>query len=600
MSRSIPRAFPGRKRGHRSLHTAVIEALEGRMLMSAGTPDNWTALGDGASWNDPNNWSTDAVPGKGDDAVIGAGFGAVQIPAGSFAAHSLSAASPVLVDSGGSLMLLAPSELSSTLNIQNRGAIDITTGSLALNYGVGNPSPLSAVEGDLSTGAIFSSTAQANPPGAVGYADGSVDSGTSAKPGQVLVQYTLNGDANLDGQVGFADLVTVVQNFNKGGTDWAAGNFNAGPSTGFTDLVSVVQNFNKTPAMPVTTTALSFSNASPAIGQSVTFTATVKTSSGGVPTGTVSFVSGGTTLATAPVNSSGVATFSEYNYYSGVLNITAAYSGDSANAPSSGANALTISQPANLTTTADGLKWQTVTAGSGAAAQSGQLVEVDYTGYLYDPGQPDDGVEFDSSIAPGRAPFDFGLGEGSVIQGFDEGITGMQTGETRDIIIPPALAYGAEGAGGIIPANATLLFIVNMLAVDLPRLLVYNGTTSMLPYSFNNQVMLNQPPTAANGTDFGTVAVGSSSAAATFALYTADTSYNLGLTGDITLSGTNPGDFLLTQLSVAQDPSNGDEYFVFTVTFNPQATGTRTATVNIATTDSDVPDFTFGVTGVGA
>jgi hypothetical protein len=96
------------------------------------------------------------------------------------------------------------------------------------------------------TAGIISTSITGGSPGlSLGYADGNTDSGTPAGPNQIVVKYTLAGDANLDGLVNFNDLVAVVQNFNKSGTDWAEGNFLYGSSTSFNDLVAVVQNFNK-------------------------------------------------------------------------------------------------------------------------------------------------------------------------------------------------------------------------------------------------------------------------------------------------------------------------------------------------------------------
>ena len=104
-------------------------------------------------------------------------------------------------------------------------------------------------------------------------------------------------------------------------------------------------------------------------------------------------------------------------------------------------------------------------SGDGATAEAGQTVIVHYTGWLYDPNQPDNkGAKFDSSVDRGE-PFSFPLGAGRVIRGWDEGFAGMQVGGKRTLVIPPDMGYGARGAGGVIPPNATLIFEVEMLDV---------------------------------------------------------------------------------------------------------------------------------------
>jgi FKBP-type peptidyl-prolyl cis-trans isomerase FkpA len=113
-------------------------------------------------------------------------------------------------------------------------------------------------------------------------------------------------------------------------------------------------------------------------------------------------------------------------------------------------------------TTASGLQYEDSVTGSGATAQAGQHVTVHYTGWLYDDGTK--GAKFDSS-KDRNDPFQFSLGAGMVIKGWDEGVQGMQVGGTRVLVIPPQLGYGARGAGGVIPPNATLLFEVELLGV---------------------------------------------------------------------------------------------------------------------------------------
>ena len=113
----------------------------------------------------------------------------------------------------------------------------------------------------------------------------------------------------------------------------------------------------------------------------------------------------------------------------------------------------------SATTTPTGLVIEDISVGEGAAAAAGQQVTVHYTGWLTD------GTKFDSSKDRGD-PFDFPLGRHHVIAGWDEGVQGMQVGGVRKLTIPPDLGYGARGAGGVIPPNATLVFEVELLAID--------------------------------------------------------------------------------------------------------------------------------------
>ena len=115
-----------------------------------------------------------------------------------------------------------------------------------------------------------------------------------------------------------------------------------------------------------------------------------------------------------------------------------------------------------MITTDSGLQYEDTTPGTGAEASSGQFVQVHYTGWLYEEGVR--GAKFDSSKDRGD-PFEFGLGQGMVIRGWDEGVQGMKVGGTRVLVIPPQLGYGARGAGGVIPPNATLLFDVELVDV---------------------------------------------------------------------------------------------------------------------------------------
>ncbi len=113
-------------------------------------------------------------------------------------------------------------------------------------------------------------------------------------------------------------------------------------------------------------------------------------------------------------------------------------------------------------TTASGLQYSDTMIGSGDEARKGQKVTVHYTGWLYNNGTQ--GAKFDSS-KDRNDPFVFSLGAGMVIKGWDEGVAGMKIGGARTLIIPAALGYGAQGAGGVIPPNATLKFDVELLGV---------------------------------------------------------------------------------------------------------------------------------------
>ncbi len=112
----------------------------------------------------------------------------------------------------------------------------------------------------------------------------------------------------------------------------------------------------------------------------------------------------------------------------------------------------------NVVTTESGLQYEVIAEGNGATPQPGNRVFVHYVGTL------EDGTKFDSSRDRGR-PFDFTIGQGQVIKGWDEGVGMMQVGDRRKLIIPPELGYGARGAGGVIPPNATLIFDVELLRI---------------------------------------------------------------------------------------------------------------------------------------
>ncbi len=115
---------------------------------------------------------------------------------------------------------------------------------------------------------------------------------------------------------------------------------------------------------------------------------------------------------------------------------------------------------AETVTTPSGLKYQDEVVGTGPSPKAGQQVTVQYTGWLDEGGKK--GKKFDSSRDRNQ-PFSFPLGAGQVIKGWDEGVATMKTGGKRTLIIPPQLGYGARGAGGVIPPNATLIFDVELL-----------------------------------------------------------------------------------------------------------------------------------------
>ena len=111
-----------------------------------------------------------------------------------------------------------------------------------------------------------------------------------------------------------------------------------------------------------------------------------------------------------------------------------------------------------MQTTSSGLQYEDQVVGNGASPQPGQTAVVHYTGWL------DNGTKFDSSVDRGQ-PFEFPVGQGRVIKGWDEGVATMKIGGKRTLIVPPQLGYGARGAGGAIPPNATLMFDVELLGV---------------------------------------------------------------------------------------------------------------------------------------
>jgi len=121
-----------------------------------------------------------------------------------------------------------------------------------------------------------------------------------------------------------------------------------------------------------------------------------------------------------------------------------------------------MSETAKTVTTPSGLKIEDAKVGTGPSPARGQICVMHYTGWLYENGVK--GKKFDSSVDRNE-PFEFPIGMGRVIKGWDEGVASMKVGGKRTLIIPPELGYGARGAGGVIPPNATLMFEVELLGV---------------------------------------------------------------------------------------------------------------------------------------
>ncbi len=211
------------------------------------------------------------------------------------------------------------------------------------------------------------------------------------------------------------------------------------------------------------------------LGQPVTFTVIVRASAAaGSPEGTVNIVDQGAvlhSLTLSPTTSPNARyAFSEATFtltqppggsafFFGKHTVTADFIPSGAFRQSKASKTFTVSKPA-YTDLAGGVKVETIAPGSGPQIQSGQTASVLYTGYL-----SKNGHIFDDSINDGGAPLQFTIGSGQVIPGFDEGVTGMQPGETRIVLIPPAEGYGAQ-ANGPIPGNSTLIFVLTLESIS--------------------------------------------------------------------------------------------------------------------------------------
>ena len=211
------------------------------------------------------------------------------------------------------------------------------------------------------------------------------------------------------------------------------------------------------------------------LGQPITFNVTVRTAaSAGAPTGTVEIIDHGNVIATltvSPTTSSNPRfAFSDATdtltpppggtaYFFGKHPVTAAFIPTGAFSTSTGRDTFTVSKPV-YTTLSGGVKISTIVQGSGPQIQGGQTASMLYTGYL-----AKNGHVFDDSLDHGGAPFSFTVGVGEVIPGFDEGTVGMQVGESRIVMIPPAEGYGATPTGSI-PAHSTLVFVLTLESIS--------------------------------------------------------------------------------------------------------------------------------------
>ena len=131
-------------------------------------------------------------------------------------------------------------------------------------------------------------------------------------------------------------------------------------------------------------------------------------------------------------------------------------------APADEKSATAAKKESQMKTTPSGLQYEDAVLGTGASPKPGQTCVMHYTGWLFE--NKTKGKKFDSSLDRGQ-PYEFPIGQGRVIQGWDEGVATMKVGGKRTLVIPPSIGYGARGAGGVIPPNATLLFEVELLGV---------------------------------------------------------------------------------------------------------------------------------------
>jgi hypothetical protein len=389
------------------------------------------------------------------------------------------------------------------------------------------------------------------------------------------VTFKSNGKALQTVNLNLADHAVLTTPSLAVGTDKIVAVFN-GSAAYLSSSSTTVSHAVKAAA---TTTTLSLSTSAAVLGQTVTLKAAVVpiAPGAGKPGGTVTFSDGATVMGTGTLDATGHATLSVYNLFLGSHSITAKYAGSTSFAASvSKIAVLKISLPTGMTQTSNVLQVATIKPGTGtASAAAGQFIKVNYTGYLLN------GTKFDSSLNPGHTPFDFPLGFGKVIAGWDQGMVGLKIGEQRVLIVPPSLGYGSK-ATGLIPANSTLIFIVQMLAFDTLKLNVLGGP------KLNVAATNNQIPTLANGTNFGSVTVGNSSPTSSFT-YASGGNLPLAVVS-VRLTGANSGDFHGTLSTSATGQP------LINLTFIPTAKGTRTAALVITYVDPSYSTIGFAIT----
>lgn len=219
-----------------------------------------------------------------------------------------------------------------------------------------------------------------------------------------------------------------------------------------------------------------------------------------------------------------------------------------------------------------GLQVATTKTGTGSAAKKGQVLEMNYTGYLLD------GKKFDSSLNTGRTPFQFTSEIGQVITGWQQGLAGTKVGDKKTLFIPASMGYGSAGSGTSIPGNATLIFETETLRIGDPSVKITG----------NNKTISDgdSTPRTEDNTDFGSVAKGKT-VTKTFRiaadLFESGQQFNVSAVtwananAPLKITGTNAKDFTVGALT-----NNGDGTLSFTVTFKPSATGSRSANIELA------------------